>query len=181
MDHAVTDHILAWLERNNVELSIVLATLALVVGASVVIFLVNRLLKKWLQPAETRLGLRSEDIATVVRVVTAILWVVALLVAFDLWGVGVGGFWTVLVSAATLIGVGFLATWALVSNITADVFLTIWRPFRLGDTVELLPDKLKGRAIDRNLMFTVLLEEDGRVLQVPNNMFFQKIFRVGGG
>jgi small-conductance mechanosensitive channel len=67
----------------------------------------------------------------------------------------------------------------MVSNVTADLFLTIWRPFRLGDTVELLPEKLKGRAIDRNLMFTVLLEEDGCVLQVPNNLFFQRIFRVG--
>jgi small-conductance mechanosensitive channel len=151
----------------------------LVAVASILIFLVNRLLKKWLQPGEARLGLRTEDIATLVRVVTAILWFVTLLVAFDLWGIGFGGFWTVLVSAATIIGAAFVATWAMVSNVTADLFLTIWRPFRLGDTVELLPEKLKGRAIDRNLMFTALLEEDGCVLQVPNNLFFQRIFRVG--
>ena len=75
---------------------------------------------------------------------------------------------------------GFLATWAMVSNVTASLFLTIWHPFRLGDTVELLPENLKGRAIDRNLMFTVLREESGSVLQVPNNLFFQKIFRVSG-
>ena len=46
------------------------------------------------------------------------------------------------------------------------------------DTVELLPENLKGRAVDRNLMFTVLAEDDGSFLQVPNNLFFQKIFRV---
>jgi|ERR1700728_1957192 len=174
------DHIVGWLERNHIELPIVLATLALLAGASLAILLVNRALKKWLQPAEARLGMRPEDIATLVRIVTAVLWFIALLVAFELWGVGLGGFWAVFVSAATIIGAAFVATWAMVSNITADLLLTVWRPFRLGDTVELLPEKLKGRAVDRNLMFTVLLEEDGCVLQVPNNLFFQKIFRVGG-
>ena len=173
------DQIVGWLARHNIELSTVLATLALVVAAAIVILLINRQLKKWLQPAEARLGLRADDIATIVRVVTAILWFIALMAAFELWGVGIGSFWTVFISAATIIGAAFVATWAIVSNITADFLLTVWRPYRLGDTVELLPEKLKGRAVDRNLMFAVLLEDDGCVLQVPNNLFFQKIFRVG--
>ena len=62
-----------------------------------------------------------------------------------------------------------------------EPLLAIWRPFRLGDNVELLPENLKGRAIDRNLMFTVLREDSGALLQVPNNLFFQKMFRVHGG
>lgn len=173
------DLIIVWLDRHHIHLPTVFGTVVLLVGASLLIYLANRLLKKWLQPAEARLGLRAEDIATIGRIVTTVLWFVTLLLAFELWGVGVGGFWAVFVSAATIIGAAFVATWAMVSNITADLLLTVWRPFRLGDTVELLPEKLKGRAVNRNLMFTVLLEEDGCVLQVPNNLFFQKIFRVG--
>jgi small-conductance mechanosensitive channel len=42
----------------------------------------------------------------------------------------------------------------------------------------MLPENLKGRVMDRNLMFTTLSEESGSVLQIPNNLFFQKIFRV---
>jgi small-conductance mechanosensitive channel len=95
-------------------------------------------------------------------------------------GVSIGGLWAVLVSAATVIGVGFLAVWTLISNITASFFITIWRPFRLGQFVEMLPENLKGRVVDRNLMFTVLREEHGSVLQIPNNLFFQKMFRVAG-
>jgi small-conductance mechanosensitive channel len=173
------DQIVGWLARHNIELSTVLATFGLIVAAAIIILLVKRLLKNWLQPAQTRLGLRAEDSATIVRIVTAILWFIALMAAFELWGVGIGSFWTVFVSAATIIGAAFVATWAIVSNMTADFLLTVWRPYRLGDTVELLPEKLKGRAVERNLMFTVLLEDDGCVLQVPNNLFFQKIFRVG--
>lgn len=175
------DRIIGWLERNHIAEPTVLATLALVVVVAVAVLLVRRLLTRWLLPAQERLGLRSEEVGTVVRIISATLWGIALLLAFDLWGIGLGGLWAVLASVATIIGVGFLATWAMVSNMTANLFLAVWRPFRLGDTVELLPENLKGRAVDRNLMFTVLLEENGCVLQVPNNLFFQKIFRVGGG
>jgi small-conductance mechanosensitive channel len=174
------DQIAAWLKSYHIEPSVVLATCGLLLGALLVIILVNRLLKDLLAPAGARIGLRSGTVVSFARVVTMGLWFVAVLLVLELWGIGVGGLWTVLVSAATIVGVGFLATWAMVSNVTASLFLAIWRPFHLGDTVELLPENLKGRAIDRNLMFTVLREESGSVLQVPNNLFFQKIFRVGG-
>ncbi|MGB6807711.1 MAG: mechanosensitive ion channel domain-containing protein, partial [Pseudolabrys sp.] len=79
------------------------------------------------------------------------------------------------------IGVGFLATWAIVSNFTSSFFLTIWRPFRLGDTVILLPENTSGRVTDRNLMFTVLRDQDRSVVNVPKNLFFQKMLRVTSG
>jgi hypothetical protein len=44
--------------------------------------------------------------------------------------------------------------------------------------VSLLPEDLKGRVVDRTTMFTVLREESGATLMIPNNLFFQKIFRV---
>ena len=174
------EQILAFVASLHIGLSIVLATLGLLVGATLVIMFANRLVKRWLAPAATRVGLRLDTVDRVARVVTVTLWVVALLLLLDLWGIGVGGLWAVLVSAAAIVGVGFLATWAMVSNVTASLFLAIWRPFHLGDTVELLPENLKGRAVDRNMMFTILREEGGSVLQVPNNLFFQKIFRVRG-
>jgi small-conductance mechanosensitive channel len=46
--------------------------------------------------------------------------------------------------------------------------------------VEVLPENLKGQVIDSNLMFVVMREDSGTVIQIPNNMFFQKMFRVTG-
>jgi small-conductance mechanosensitive channel len=43
----------------------------------------------------------------------------------------------------------------------------------LCQTIELLPENLKGRVIDRNMMFTVVREEGGTLLQIPNNLFFE--------
>ena len=66
----------------------------------------------------------------------------------------------------------------MTSNFTASFFLVLWRPFHVGQTVEVLPENLKGRVVGRNLMFTTLSEDSGSVLQIPNSLFFQKIFRV---
>jgi small-conductance mechanosensitive channel len=84
------------------------------------------------------------------------------------------------VSAATIIGVGFLATWTMISNVTASFFIAFWRPFHLGDTIEMLPENLSGRVIDHNLMFVVVRENSGAIIQIPNNLFFQKMFKVSG-
>lgn len=171
---------LGWLKDFDIHLSTVVQTLGLVVAALIVIVVVNVVMRRWLQPAAVRVGLRSDIVVSLARVVALLLWFVTFILALELWGVSAGGVWAWLAGTATIIGAGFLATWAIISNVTAALFLAIWRPFHLGDNVEMFPENLKGRAVDRNLMFTVLREESGSVLQIPNNLFFQKIFRVGG-
>ena len=76
----------------------------------------------------------------------------------------------------------FFAAWSVLSNIFCTLLIFTTRPFRLHDHVELLEsgDKpgLKGQVVDINLIYTTLREEaDGQVLQVPNNLFFQRVVR----
>jgi small-conductance mechanosensitive channel len=172
------DQVVDWLARNDISLLTLLASGAILIATSIAILVLNRLLRQVIRRIETRLPLPYATALIATRVVTVSLWLVAAMLALSPWGVGVGGLWTLLVSAAAVIGVGFLAVWTIVSNITAGVFITVWRPFHLGQIVELLPENLKGRVIDRSMMFTTLREEGGSVLQVPNNLFFQKMFRV---
>ncbi len=169
-----------WMKDYHIQMSTILATIELLVGALVVVIVLNRIIRHWLYPAGMRVGLPSDIMVSIGRAVSYLLWFVTLMLALELWGFSASGLWTLLAGVATIIGVGFLATWAMISTVTASLLLAVWRPFHLGDTVELLPENLKGRAITVNLMFTVLHEDEGSVLQVPNNLFFQKIFRVGG-
>jgi small-conductance mechanosensitive channel len=169
--------LLAWLARYNVN---VLATIGVVIGAFVLSYLLKRPLRESLRELAPRLRLPYETVLTTTRFLIGALWVLAAMLVLEIWGVSVGGLWTVLVSAATIVGVGFLATWTMISNITASFFIAFWRPFRLGDTVEMLPENLSGRVIDINLMFIVVRENSGAVIQIPNNLFFQKMFRVSG-
>ena len=169
-----------WLAQHNVTFLTVGATVAALIIASIVILIVSRLLHQWLTYLQACLHLGYDTATMIPRLITGGLWAVTIILILNFWGVSVGGLWTLLVSAVTLIGVGFLATWTMISNFTASFFLTLWRPFNIGQTVEILPENLKGRVVNRNLMFTTLRDENGSVLQVPNNLFFQKLFRVSG-
>jgi small-conductance mechanosensitive channel len=172
------DQIAGWLDRNNISILTVVATVALLIATAIVTLLLNRLLRRLIRRFEARLHLPYNTVLVVTRIASGGLWLLAALLVLNLWGVSVGGLWTLLASAIAVIGVGFLAVWTIVSNVTASFFITVWRPFKLGQTVELLPENLRGRVIDRNMMFTMLREEGGSILQIPNNLFFQKIFRV---
>lgn len=168
-----------WLNQHNINVVTLLGTVAILILAAIAIVVLSRLLRQWLTYLQGRLHLTDETNLIIGRVTSAVLWTLTVFIILNVWGVGLGGVWAVLVSVITVVGVGFLATWTMISNFTANFFLVLWRPFRFGETVEILPENLKGRVTDRNLMFTTLREESGNVLLIPNNLFFQKIFRVG--
>jgi small-conductance mechanosensitive channel len=166
-----------WLVGKDARFSAV-ATIVLLVAAGIGIAAVRRLLRRAIGLLQSRLHVPHETVLLIIRLAAATLWVLVGLFILDLWGIGIAGVWTFLASLIAVIGVGFLAVWTIVSNATAGLFITLWRPFQLGQTVEILPETLKGRVVDRNMMFTVLREEAGSVLHVPNNLFFQRVFRV---
>ena len=170
----------SWLDRHNVSIVAVLATTSVVIGTFVLSYLLRRSMPDSLRQWAARLRLPYETVLTTTRLLIGVLWIIAAMVVLEIWGVSVGGLWTLMVSAVTIIGVGFLATWTMISNVTASFFIAFWHPFRLGDTIEMLPEKLSGRVIDRNLMFVVVRENSGAIIQIPNNLFFQKMFKVSG-
>ena len=172
--------IIEWLNQHNINAVKAIGTVAILILASIVIPRLGTSLKQWLIHLQSRLNLTDKTNSIINRVIIAVLWTLIVFIVLDVWGIGLGGVWAVLVGAVTIIGVGFIATWAMTSNFTASFFLVLWRPFNVGQTVEILPENLKGRVVDRNLMFTTLSEDSGSVLQIPNSLFFQKIFRVSG-
>ena len=170
--------IIEWLNQHNINAANAISTVVILLLASIVIPILSRLLNQWLTYLQSPLNFTDKTNSTINRVIIAVLWALIVFIILDVWGIGLAGVWAVLVSAITIIGVGFIATWAMTSNFTASFFLALWRPFHVGQTVEVLPENLKGRVVGRNLMFTTLSEESGSVLQIPNSLFFQKMFRV---
>ena len=170
--------IIEWLNHHNINVVNAISTLAILLLASITIPTLNRFLRQWLINLQSRLHITDKSYFIISRVITAVLWTLTVFIVLNVWGIGLGGVWAILVSVITIIGVGFIATWAMTSNFTASFFLVLWRPFHVGQTVEVLPENLKGRVVGRNLMFTTLSEDSGSVLQIPNSLFFQKMFRV---
>jgi small-conductance mechanosensitive channel len=172
------NQVIEWLNQHNINAVNAIGTLIILLLALIVIPILSRLLNQWLTYLQSPLNFTDETNSTINRVIIAVLWALVVFIILDVWGIGLAGVWAVLVSAITIIGVGFIATWAMTSNFTASFFLALWRPFHVGQTVEVLPENLKGCVVGRNLMFTTLTEESGSVLQIPNSLFFQKMFRV---
>lgn len=92
--------------------------------------------------------------------------------------------WAVLTALFTTIAVGFFAMWSVLSNVVCALLLVVFRPFQVGDTIELLEGSApfpRGRVLDMNMLFVALEETlpDGAVaqLQIPNTLFFQKVVR----
>ncbi|MEP6969965.1 MAG: mechanosensitive ion channel family protein [Betaproteobacteria bacterium] len=86
----------------------------------------------------------------------------------------------------------------MLSNATAAMLLLIFRPFRVGDPVEVLEFSngypIGGEVLDMNLMYTTLRatapqiasdspaaalpDNEAPLVRVPNNLFFQRPLRT---
>jgi small-conductance mechanosensitive channel len=83
-----------------------------------------------------------------------------------------------------MIAVGFIAVWSVLSNLLCSILLVIFRPFQLGDEIEITEpvggSSLRGKVMKFNVMYTTLLEDidgDKVTTNIPNNIFFQKAIR----
>jgi len=78
-------------------------------------------------------------------------------------------------SKTLLTGAGILAaavgfgSQQAISNIVSGIFMVIFKPFRVGDQIELSGDN-KGTVIEISLRHTTILHSDNRVIVVPNTV-----------
>lgn len=148
-------------------------------------FALQTLLRRLVSRLCARYGLPDELAIAVRRVIGFVITLAATLLILDRLGVSGTVLWTAFTGFATVGAVAFFAAWSVLSNIFCTVLIFTTRPFRLGDTVELLENGekpgLRGRVIDVNLIYTTLREtgngQDGTQLQIPNNLFFQRALR----
>ena len=153
----------------------------------VVAWLLQRLVRRVIRRLKE---LYSPPIALVVgarRISGFVIYGSALLLILDRVGVSGTVLWTAFTGFAAVAAVAFFAAWSVLSNIFCTVLIFATRPFRLDDYVEVLENGekpgLRGRVIDVNLIYTTLQEANvgenapSTVLQVPNNLFFQRVLR----
>ena len=81
---------------------------------------------------------------------------------------------TAVTGVFALVAIGFVAVWSVLSNTLCSLILMVIRPFRVGDTIGFPPDDYRGKVVNFNMIFTTLETDDGMLLQVPNNTFFQR-------
>ena len=137
--------------------------------------LVLRLARRYSLPPQIVLPLRG--------VLRWLIITATVLLVLGRLGVSASVLWTAFTGFAAVGAVAFFAAWSVLSNLFCALLIMVAQPFRLGDDVEVLDTAekpgAKGRVIDINLLYTTLQEADGggRLLQIPNALFFQRVVR----
>ena len=177
MKDFLPDYAHPFIEVITIALQIALIVFVALLLRSMLHRLINRISEDKQLPLEFAIGGR--------RVVTFLLLGAALLLALGRVGVSGMVIWTAFTSFAAVGAIAFFAAWSVLSNIFCTLLIFTTRPFRLHDYIEVLENGekpgLKGRVIDVNLIYTTLQEtgdgHEGTVLQLPNNLFFQRTVR----
>lgn len=125
----------------------------------------------------------SPQIALVLRrVLRWAIIVIALFLILQSAGI-LNNAWALFTAVLGLLAIGFVAVWSVLSNVLCALVLLITRSYRVGDRVAFPTDSLEGRVVDFNVIFTTLEDDEGGLIQVPNNLFLQKpiVRRPGAG
>ena len=134
-------------------------------------FILSRVLRTVVHAAMTRKGhIDRTTISFMQQFGTALIWVIVLILYAHLIPVlrSVG---TALLAGASIASVVIgLAAQSTLGNLVAGVSITIYRPFRLGDTIQVAaPTGTEIGVVEMiSLGYTTLRTPDGRLVVVPN-------------
>jgi small-conductance mechanosensitive channel len=148
--------------------------LGVVVAAALVI---DRLVRTALRVLLVSGRLPEKTVGIIRRWTRGVLVVAVILVLVALAGYPIKTIWAPLSALFAMVAIGFVAVWSLLSNVLATIIILIWRPFNVGDRVEIQPDGINGDVVDINFMFTLLRSDDGARIAVPNSLFVQRCLK----
>lgn len=103
--------------------------------------------------------------------------VAAALLILGRWGFQINGIVAMIGTVLGLVAIGFVAMWSVLSNFLCTLVLVMMKPFSIGDEIELPATNVRGRVTDMTMVFTTLESSPGETVMVPNNTFFQTIFK----
>jgi len=143
-----------------------------------VIHLLSHVLKNFARKTQKKLGIRKSRYFAIRRLLTTLALLISFLAMILIWDVNIKHAWVALTGIMAMVAIAFFAIWSLIGNILAGVLIYFTSPFKLDDTIEVLPDGIKGMVLAINTFYTLLVEEDGSYINIPNSLFFQKYIRV---
>lgn len=96
---------------------------------------------------------------------------------FSIWGVDRSDLMLYASSMLTVLGIALFAQWSILSNITSTMIIFFNHSAGIGDQVKVIDIEMniEGTIKDIGLLFTLIENEEGHVMSVPNNVFVQKI------
>jgi small-conductance mechanosensitive channel len=142
------------------------------------IYLLLQLLKRYARQTQRKFHIRKSRYFAIRRLLTVFSLLLSLVVLILIWNVDLKHVWVSATGVLALIAVAFVAVWSLVGNILAGVIIYFTSPFKIEDTIEIMPDGIRGSVLAINTFYTVLMTEHQNYINVPNSLLFQKYIQV---
>jgi small-conductance mechanosensitive channel len=137
----------------------------------------NLLLRRALRLLAAKSSFANGELMPVERLGHWLINGAALVLLLGVLGFNLGGLWAMFATVLGMVAIGFVAVWSVLSNALCTLIILISRPFEVGDDVEFAGEPVQGKVVDLNFIYTSLRARDGSLLQVPNNLFLQKVVR----
>ncbi len=142
------------------------------------VHLLFHLLKRYARRTQYKFGIRKSRYFAIKRLLTMASLLLSLVILMLIGNLDLKHMWVSATSILALIAVALVAVWSLVGNILAGVIIYFTSPFKIEDTIEIMPDEIRGTVLAVNTFYTVLLTEDRNYINVPNTLLFQKYLKV---
>jgi small-conductance mechanosensitive channel len=125
-----------------------------------------------------QLGVERRRITT--RIVNLILLLIGAISIMGIWGLDQKELFVFLTSTLTVLGVGFFATWSILSNITSGLLLYFNHPLHIGDHVKIMDKEapVEGTLKDITMFFMHIETLDGETVTIPNSVVTQKTISI---
>lgn len=113
------------------------------------------------------------------KIFLIVLIFITFIFIFSVWGIKQSELYLFLASVLTVIGIALFAQWSHLSNITAGIIIFFNPSVKLDDTVAIIDKdyEVEGRISDIGLFFIKLKTKEGEEINLPNNIFLQKIIK----
>ena len=101
----------------------------------------------------------------------------ALIFLAGIWNIDRSQLMVFITSTLTLVGVGFIAQWSILANVTSSLILFFNHPMKLGDRIK-VHDKeypIEGVVKDISYYFVHIESDRGEKLTIPNSIMLQKM------
>ena len=147
--------------------------------AIVLFFLLRLGISKLISRTVTKSLLQKTRGKIIKKIFLIVLVFITFIFIFSVWGIKQSELYLFLASVLTVIGIALFAQWSHLSNITAGIIIFFNPSVKLDDTVAIIDKdyEVEGRISDIGLFFIKLKTKEGEEINLPNNIFLQKMIK----
>jgi small-conductance mechanosensitive channel len=133
---------------------------------------INRILSKF------DFGIERKRISH--KIVNLFITLFALIFLAGIWNIDRSQLMVFITSTITLVGVGFIAQWSILANVTSSLILFFNHPMKLGEEIQILDKEydINGTLMDISFFFLYIKTEEGEIITIPNSVVLSKVIKI---